>query len=154
MSISKHSGDNYGGISKLYFALQRDVQDLWDFEYDRKNLSITLANLNSKFNKLNFMMRTAGTDFSKKPTPSGDEYTNVVEANFTKSRADVWAHLGTTTDSQVCLIFQDMNGQWYVLPYADESTAFKTGREPKDTNGYTITWAALLAFPAVPISVI
>lgn len=152
--ISQATGENYGGIARLYFALQRDIAALWDFDYERDDLQISQANLDAYFSRLRFTRRTANWDYDKRPGAGATEYNNVIEASFAQEREEIRTHLSATEDSQLCFIWKSHNGQWYILPYAVESTAFRSGKEPKDTNGSTFTWSALLPYPAQALTII
>ncbi len=148
--ISRVTGDNIGGVGAIYIALQRDLSALFDFDLERENLTISSANLALHFSQLHHLLRSAAYNFDG---PNGDTYINKMQAVFTQGRAEVRAYLKSHEHSQVCLIFQTLNGEWLILPFATEVAQYLTGEEPKDRNGYTIGWESEVPYPALAITI-
>ncbi len=148
--ISRVTGDNIGGVGAIYIALQRDLSALFNFELERDNLTISSEDLDLHFAQLHHLLRSAAYNFDG---PNGEIYTNKMQAVFTQGRAEVRAYLKANEQSQVCLIFQTLNGEWLILPNATEVAQYLTGEEPKDRNGYTIGWESELAYPALAITI-
>lgn len=151
--ISKATGDNYGGISRLYYALMRDITDLFDFEYEQDDLSISQANLDGRFYRLHHLLRSANYDYNRQQGPDGETFDHVIEAAFLKSRQEVRDHIQATNSAKLCLIFKNNNGDWFILPNAEESTSFRSGKEPQNRNGYTMNWSAKLPDGELPLTI-
>ena len=153
--ISKHTSENYGSLSRLHYALQRDLEGVLDFDYERDSLQLSQAQFDSLYSRLHFTRRNAGYDFKKVPDPAGDQYPNMIEASFPKDRPEIREHLERTENSKVCFMFRYVkDDQWYILPFATESTDFRGGRDVTDSNVFTFAWESLLSYPAVPITII
>jgi len=150
LGIERVTGDNYGGISKIWLAYQRDVDAYLDFEYERENLSISQAHFDMIFDQVIFKKRTANYDFDQ----SGENYSNEVEATFLKSRTELSDHLKLAQNSKLCLVMKTLNGDWLILPKCTESSATRFGKDPMNANSCTIKWVSELGYDAPLISII
>jgi hypothetical protein len=148
--IEKHSDSNYGGIAQLYVAIHRDIKDIFDLDFERVALSISLANFETHFDRLHFVRRKAGHDFQKQ----NESYNHIIEASFLSQREEVRKQIEKGTNTKLCFIYKSLNGQWLMVPFATESTTFSTGKAPKDSNEYTMRWESSLGHAELPITII
>ena len=148
--IGKATGDNYGGLAKLYYAKMSAVADLFDFEYFKENLTISQANFDSRFSELQFLIRSGEYQFNR---ADDDTYTIQAQAVFQKSRQDVRDHIDAVRKCAICLIMLTNNEEWLIVPNMYESPEFRSGSEPIHRNGFVLSWTGQFDTLPLPITI-
>lgn len=151
-AINQPTGSNLGGIARLHYALQQNIAQLFDFEYERQGLTISQANLDLHFSRLKFVTRSA--NWNLKRAAAANTYMHSLEAQFMKMSNEITDHLVTTEHRKLCFIFKSHNGEWRILPLAEESADYRTGSDPQDANATTLAWTSELGYIAPKITII
>jgi len=157
-AIGKDSTKNYGGIRQMWYAIEADVRELLELKIlelsNAKNVAIDQELFDDNFSQLEFMPRTANHDWKDRLSDQGPVYDHEIEAVFHKDRQDIRDEIDHVGFRKLVIIWQDMNRVWKLAWGWEQSEAFGTGKEPKDTNQYVMNWRAVLTYQPLIVTFI
>ncbi len=148
---------NHGGIAQLYYARQEDVYDTLEIEEallrEQNTLDVSQAYIDSDFFKINYLQRTANHDEVPQPTSHGEDYKHVIEARIRANRTTTRSQTAYVSKHQLVMIFEDMNGKWWLLYGLTQLPTHNSGKEPRDANAHTMQWTTTLPVQAFRVSI-
>lgn len=137
-SISRHSGDNFGGITKLFYALHSEVNQ--SIDWLKVPFTISQAFIDSNFFRIKFENKTGSYTVKKTNTAQGPVYGVAVKIDLHKDRQDIADQIEAVGDRKLITIIQSLNGAFYLLGSKEaglkQAEIFNTGQVPSDLNGY------------------
>jgi hypothetical protein len=146
-NINRHTGDNFGGIAKAYFAIHQEVAPLIDWL--NSPVSITQAFLAENFFQLKFETKTGKWSCTSKITKQGKEWNAKVQMDFHQYREDVEDQVDLVGDRRLLLYIVTNNGDHLIIGSEEEGIYqvenFDSGSNPPALNSYRFLLAADLA---------
>lgn len=140
-NIDRHNGKNYGGITALRYAIQKEVAHVIGYNEVvavKGTFSLSQADYDSLFYTVVFQDRTGNYDHNKKSSEYGALYEHALEVQLPKFSADVMTSRLVSTDRQLLAIATLTNGDLLLIPGLYTDHTFNSGKEPKDLNGITL----------------
>lgn len=135
-SVSRHSGDNYGGVIKASYSILQDVKDQIDWLADP--LTISQDTLDNYFHTLRFEPKTAKYRRRRRNTNQGPVYNVDLTMDFHKDRDDIIAEIENVSDRRLLIYIETTNGDRYLLGFENEGLMqtedLDTGTMPSDLN--------------------
>jgi len=138
MEITKHTGDNYGGICEIWIASGCNLPDV------RFNSSVfrfaSPKPIETFFDKVEFQRFSAKWKANEVETEHGTYYENEVTFKVSKFRPDVNEYLEKLQGKNIALMLVLQNSDKLIIGSKLNPlrllTSFQTGSKPTDYNHY------------------
>ncbi|GEM_PF-4923092 len=137
-SISKHTGDNLGGIARLSYALEQ----LATPHIDTTGTSIQLsqADLDTYFHTIEPHHFAAGYIQQRTNGPNGPSWTITVGLTIIGDRQEIRDQVELVLDRKLWIYLTDRNGQQLLIGHAGEgivqAETLSSGQQVSELAGY------------------
>jgi hypothetical protein len=155
-SISRFSGDNFGGVVSLLYALHANVKNQIDFY--ASNIQLSQAFIDANFFSIVFEREQCELKEPSQVTSIGKSRTISVVLAVPKDRQEIADQLSLVDDRALWLLLKDQNGNFKLIGNDDETVRqredYSSGSRVSHTNGYRFKFSGRFKSKAPIITIV